>query len=318
MTTSTLTERYIAATVKSLPAASEADVRAELEASIADAIEARVEQGEPPADAEHAVLSELGDPGVLAARFADRPLQLIGPRYYLTWWRLLKLLLLIVPPVAIVGSALAQSLAGAPLGEIIGSSIGVGFSVVLHVAFWVTLVFAVLDRTGADTGLRWDVSQLPEPQHPAAGRAELIASLVLLSITAGALLWDRFVGLVWLNGQALPILNPQLWPWSATGMFILLGAQAALAIGIFAVGRWNALFAIMNTAIAALFISLSLTLLGRGELFNPEFIDFAFTKNGVSADTMRTLAIITGFSIVGFSVWGIIDGWVKTIRANRA
>ena len=33
-------------------------------------------------------------PAMLAARYADRPLHLIGPRYFPTWWRLLRLLLL--------------------------------------------------------------------------------------------------------------------------------------------------------------------------------------------------------------------------------
>ena len=30
------------------------------------------------------MLTELGDPVILAAEYADRPLHLIGPRYYLT------------------------------------------------------------------------------------------------------------------------------------------------------------------------------------------------------------------------------------------
>lgn len=33
----------------------------------------------------------------MTASLTDRPSHLIGPRYYGTWWRLLKLLLLIVP-----------------------------------------------------------------------------------------------------------------------------------------------------------------------------------------------------------------------------
>ena len=105
----TLTERYIAATTASLPAESQQDVRAELGVSIADAVEARIEQGEDPAAAERAVLTELGDPVVLAAGYADRPLHLIGPRYYLTWWRLLKALLIIVPLCALGGVAVAHS-----------------------------------------------------------------------------------------------------------------------------------------------------------------------------------------------------------------
>ncbi|MFY9713130.1 MAG: permease prefix domain 1-containing protein [Microbacterium sp.] len=64
MTTTTLTERYIAATVKSLTPTAQDDVRVELEASISDAVEARVEQGEERTDAERVVLTELGDPGI--------------------------------------------------------------------------------------------------------------------------------------------------------------------------------------------------------------------------------------------------------------
>ena len=61
-----LVERYIAAATKSLPPDVQDDVRAELTASITDAIDARTEQGEDPAAAERAVLTELGDPAVLS------------------------------------------------------------------------------------------------------------------------------------------------------------------------------------------------------------------------------------------------------------
>ena len=65
-TTATLTERYISATIRSLTPEVQDDVRAELQASIADAIDAKLEQGETPSAAERAVLSELGDPGTVS------------------------------------------------------------------------------------------------------------------------------------------------------------------------------------------------------------------------------------------------------------
>lgn len=314
---STLTERYIAATIKSLPSTAQDDVRAELAASIGDAIEARVEQGEDREAAERAVLTELGDPGVLAAGYADRPLHLIGPRYYLTWWRLLKLLWIIVPTCAFGGMLLAQALANAPIGEIIGSAIGVGVSSVAHVAFWVTLVFVILERTGADTGVRWDVDRLREPQETGTGRVDLIVSLVFLALAAGAIVADRFLGLVWLDGAPSPILNPELWPWSITGLLVLLAGEAVLAIAVYVAGRWNITLAFLNTALAVLFVSLTVTLLARGELVNPEFLDLAFTANGVDGEVLRILAVVTGFAIVGLAVWDVVDGWMKTARAAR-
>ena len=80
-----LTERYLRAAITGLPASTQEDLRTELTALIMDATEARIDQGEEPSQAEWAVLTQLGDPALLAAEYADRPLHLIGPGYYLTW-----------------------------------------------------------------------------------------------------------------------------------------------------------------------------------------------------------------------------------------
>ena len=223
-TTATLTERYIAATVKSLRPDAQDDVRAELGASIADAIEARLEAGESPTDAERAVLTQLGDPGILAAGYAERPLHLIGPRFYLTWWRLLKLLLMIVPVCVLVAAALGQTIAGAPVGEIIASAIVATGGTIIHICFWTTLVFVVLERTGSSTSIdKGDVDQLPELTENGPGRNELIGSLVFLGLAVGALVWDRLRGFI--PAETLPILNPDLWPWSI-GLLLLLAGLA--------------------------------------------------------------------------------------------
>ena len=96
--TATLTDRYVDAAMRTVPEAQRADLAAELRASIDDQIEARIEQGEQQGDAERAVLIELGDPDRLAAQYTDRPLWLVGPRYFaaigiprtvtrnLPWW----------------------------------------------------------------------------------------------------------------------------------------------------------------------------------------------------------------------------------------
>ncbi|WP_317451841.1 permease prefix domain 1-containing protein [Microbacterium sp. NIBRBAC000506063] len=252
----TLTQRYISAVTRRLPADMQDDVREELAASVADAVESRLEQGEEAADAERAVLTGLGDPDALAAGYADRPLHLIGPRYYLMWWRLLKLLLWIVPACVLGAVILGLSLAGAPVGEIIGTAVAATVGTIVHLAFWTTLVFAILDRTGADATIGWDLDHLPEPQETGAGRGELIASLVLLGVAAAALLWDRFIGFVFradgdvnigagLGEQttSLPLLDPGLWPWWLGGLLVLLAVEAVLAVVLYAraggTARWR-------------------------------------------------------------------------------
>lgn len=312
----TLTDRYIAATVKSLPGSVQEDVRTELEASILDDVDARIEAGEPPEEAERAVLTALGDPAVLAAGYSNQPLHLIGPRYFIAWRRLLKLLLIIVPICAFGGVAFAQVLANSSPGEVIGQALGVGLASVVHVCFWVTLVFVILERTGADAGTTWDVDQLPDWQETGTGRSDLIATLVFLGLALGAVAWDQLRGFIHVDGESVPILAPQLWPWWMIGLLGLLVFEAVFAIVLYRRRRWSTALAIANTALAILFLSWAMTLLGRGDLFSTELIELALS-NGVSQDTLRILAVIFGFGVVGTSCWDIADGWWKTRSTSQ-
>ena len=185
----------------------------------------------------------------------------------------------------------------------------------MYVAFWVTLIFAVLERTSKRAGARWSVDRLPEQRSSHVNRGDFIASLAVLMVLAVTLLWDRFEGLVHLDAEPTAILNPDLWPGSISGLFVLIAARAALSIMIFIVGRWTTARAIVNTTPAIVFMSLMATLLGRGELIHPELI-LAATEYGASTDMPRILALIAGLAIVGFTSWNIAVGWRRTAHAT--
>ena len=119
----TLSDRYVWAASRTLPEPQRPEFGRELRERIGDSIDSRIEQGAPPAEAEWDALAELGDPAQLAAAYVDRPLQLIGPRYFLTWWRLLKTLLILVLPIATAGVLLGQLISGATVGQIIGNTV---------------------------------------------------------------------------------------------------------------------------------------------------------------------------------------------------
>ncbi|MGO1198387.1 MAG: permease prefix domain 1-containing protein [Dermabacteraceae bacterium] len=316
--TTELTERYLRAAVAGLPPATQEDVRAELTASIMDATEARIDQGGDPEAAERAVLTEMGDPAILSAEFRDRPLHLIGPRYYLTWWRLLKLLLAIVPAVAVVGVAIGETITGSPLGTIIGEALGVGLSTIAHVFFWVTIVFAVLERTGADTGLSWDVDQLPELESSTTSRVDAIASVVFVLIAAAAVLWDQLQGFFHVGGEWMSLLNPGLWPTWIIALLALLAMEAVLAVVVAVRRRWTTGLAVVNTALAALALSWALTLVGRSQLVNPDFVDVALRANGVDGDVLRVITVIFVVTVIGASAWDIVDGWRKASKDSKA
>jgi len=320
-----LTERYIYAATRSVPEKSRGDLSTELEASIGDAIDARVDSGEPRIEAERAVLNDLGDPDKLAAGYTDRPTFLIGPRYYFEWWRLLKLLLWIVPVCAAFGIALGQVLSGAPAGAIIGSTVAGVLGVVVHLAFWVTLVFAILERSaGRSAGdsappepwATWSVDRLPEIRPKGMGFGDMVASLVFLAVAAVAIVWDRFFGFVWTGEERMPVLNPDLWPWWIAGLFVIMIGEAAMAIAIYRTGRWTPGFAVLNAVLALAVAVPAIWLLVNNQLLNPAFFTTVIPADS-AAEVYSVVSVLTGFGIAIIAGWDIIDGILKTFRPAR-
>ncbi|WP_271986026.1 permease prefix domain 1-containing protein [Pseudoclavibacter terrae] len=310
----TLTERYVSAAMRTVPDDQRADLEAELRASIQDLVDARTEAGEQTTVAEAAVLTDLGDPELLAASYTDRKLYLIGPRYYLMWWRLLKVLLWIIPACAALGVAIAQTLLGSSIGEIIAEVVVIILSVIMHVTFWTTLVFFILDRTDTPTGDgRWSVADLPEIRQTGAGATELVASLVFLVLGTGAIAWDHFVGFVPAQ-PGLSFFGQDLWPWWALGLLVLFIFEAVYSVALYRAGRVTLPLAWANAVLAVLFMSLLLTALGRGLLLNPDFF-ITIIPSADSAATVTTIvSVLVAFGVVTTSVWDIWDGFRKATR----
>jgi hypothetical protein len=305
---SELIDRYVDAVTRSVPPAARADLAAELRGSIDDQIEARLEAGEPADDAARAVLVELGDPASLAAKYAERPLHLIGPRYYFEWMRLTRLLLWCVLPFVALGVAISTIAGGEP-GEVIGAVIGITLNAGVHVVFWVTLAFAVAERSKVATPLsRWTPEMLPLAAERRAAFGEVIAGFVFVGVTALLLIWDASIGFVpWsaTGGDPLPILHPALLPWSVIVGVALAAAGAVTTLSVYLVGRWTWPAAVVTALLAAATATLLVVLLANGRLINPAFTAFALP---VPARTLEVLAVILACGIVLAALWSAWDG----------
>jgi len=315
--TATLTDRYIAETLRGIRPEHHDDVRSELAGSIADAVEARTAQGEAPDAAERDALNGLGDPAVLAAGIADRPLQLIGPRTYLTWLRLLKLLLAIVPACIAAAAALGAAVNGEAVARIIADALGAGITGALHVFFWTTLACAVVDRTGTGASPSWTVDRLPPLRANGRSAADLIATTIVLAVAVVGFWWDRALAWIVLDGEAIPIFAPDLWPWWMAVLFTLFSLIVLFQVALFIRRRWTTALAVVNTALNLVGLGWFLTLLGRGELFGPRLVEVIVERGSVSDGSLFVVATVIGFAGAAIAAGGIADGWVKRARDAR-
>jgi hypothetical protein len=275
-TTTTLTDRYVHAVQRSVPEARREEIGRELRSSIDDMVEARTAAGEPEPDAERAVLTELGDPGVMAAQYADRPLHLIGPRYFLTYWRLLLKLLTWIPASVALVVLTVSMIADSDSGAAIGNGISAGIQVALHVAFWTTVAFAILERLDVDPGLpAWTVDSLPEaPQEREITLVDTVASVVFIGVFVVVLVGQTFRS--WVqgpDGHDVAVLDPSLWSGWLPFLVGVLVVNIAVEVWKYRVGRWTWPIAGVMAVVSAAFALPIGWLAWQESLFNPAFVE---------------------------------------------
>lgn len=268
----TYTDRYVSAVLRHLPSAQHAEIDSELRALIADAIDAQHDSGVADAEqAERAALEGLGHPEKLAAGYSDRPLYLIGPKHFLLWKRLLILVVGIVAPIIAVLAGLGAALEGRGAWSTIGQGIGAGVGVAMAISFWMTVVFATLERYGADVreGDIWTVKDLPEPTTAKVTRGETITEVALLALTAAFLAWLAMshAPRAW-TGLTEPILAPGMGWWIPT-LLVLIACEIALIVARQMRGHWTRRDAVLVVALNLVVLAVILPPLLSGAVLNP-------------------------------------------------
>ncbi|MEH7274964.1 HAAS signaling domain-containing protein, partial [Neobacillus vireti] len=99
-----LIELYIQEVTRRLPEKSRADIALELRSTIEDMLPDDFSE-EDVKD----VLKKMGNPVLLASGYLDRPLHLIGPRYYDIYINLLKMILPIAVAISLI-SMIAETI----------------------------------------------------------------------------------------------------------------------------------------------------------------------------------------------------------------
>ncbi|MEU9100470.1 hypothetical protein [Streptomyces sp. NPDC048361] len=315
-TTNTLTERYVQEVVRRIPADQRDDIADELRTTIADTVEAH---GSADArSAEREVLTEMGDPIRQAARYAGRPLALIGPDYYPAYMRLLTVLLSTVLPAVTIGVMVLDIADNSSLGSAISSGIGTLLMVGSQMIAWLTLVFALVERGRTREGLTamttkaWTPDDLPEERQKDTTSVRACVSMAWHALLAGAIVWqhvtepyradgaDR-------NGQHLQILDPGLW--SGWIWPVLAGLMALVIVELVRIASrgWTVRLACCYAAAQAVFSLPLVWIVYRQMFFNQAFL------TDVNKDWTTPNALYNAFAFVV-----LLSGAASVVRRFRA
>jgi hypothetical protein len=311
-----MTDRYVWAVLGGVPAERRPEVEAKLRDAITRAVDARVAEGQPPDEAEQRVLTEFGDPMRVSADYTGRELHLIGPALYPDYIRLLRLLLTIVVPIVGVVVGAVTALSGADLWSIVSAGFGTAFAVGVQVAFWVTVVFALIDRYGGrnrEAASTWDLDDLPELPRQGISLGGTIGSVAGLAVLAWFLLWQPgYQESFDPGGPSIPILDPALDRFWIPFLVVVVLASIILEIAKYLVGRWTVTLAVVNTVLSLAFAIPVLWLATTDQLLNPAFVS-TITVEGV-ASVVSGVPVLIAWLIVVVSVLDISEGWWKALR----
>jgi hypothetical protein len=295
----TLTERYVAATLRAVPPRQRDEIERELRAAIADAVD---EQGEV------AALTALGDPARLAASYSEKPLQLIGPRIYLDYRRVLSILLTSVVPLIFLAVAVTSFRTDSGLGPAVWSAANAALLVAMHLVIWATLLFAIIERRAPTTNRRgaWDPASLPEPTARRIDLGSVIGGSVVTAVIATVLIVAQ-------SGDVGPVTAP-LWN---SGALLIVVVFAAVAIGLDVIGYyvgWGMPQAITSILLSVLF-TVGVVITARNGLLNPVFFDGIGWVGAAGANGFLTWIVIVLVVLMGLSY---IAGALKRARPSTA
>ena len=289
-----LQERYIAAGLKHIPLADKEEVEKAMRRIIAERLQ---ERGDPSEETEREVLRGLGSPRLLAEKQLKEPPHLIGPELYGTYMLIVK----IVMTVAVIGTLIGNTVDFIVNGETILRYIAQSFAAAIGVAIgafgWVTLVFAIMERTAKQKILTeiqedWSLADLPEkevPQKPFNKVGVIIGIIFTVLFIILVNQYSQLLGFYYtLDGsiqEMIPMLNQEVFrsylPY-INGMLVL---QLLFSASKLVFRKWTYPVATANLILNVLSFVLLWFILQDTAILNPELV----TKIGEATDGQRVL-----------------------------
>lgn len=327
-------DRYIYAVTEKLPEDSREDVGRELRANIEDML---------PNDANdidiRKVLETLGNPTKLADEYRQTKRYLIGPRLYDNYISVLKLVVSIVAIVFSLITLISTMFNDTIDGGFINLTIEIVTNVIsgviqggIQAFIWVTLVFAIIERTDTSHGnspfsnKKWSVDDLPWETIQNKRKISRIETgfgmFFTILFTSLIYFYPQFIGIYEVGDNGSVAITPLLvdkllhsYMWIIILLFVV---SFCILISKFVYGYWNVSIATACTILNIAVCILVFTMVNDKDLLNQEFISrladltkIPFSKIVEVSALVKRIVIV---SFIAISFWDSISGFLKCKR----
>lgn len=315
-----ITENYIYAVTKNLPSTQREDIAQELRTLIHDML--------PPQPTEQdleKVLYTLGKPENLARRYQGDDKFLIGRNLYPHYLTVLRIVGVTLVAIMFLTS-LITTLMEPHLDTVrmvidfCISFLTSAFSAVLQAIAWVTIVFAIIEKSGqSKDDEQWDVHKLEAVPNPRSiiSLPETVVNIVF-SLAFGIMIvfFPHLLAFFRDNGHFIPLFNLEVLAGYAPYFILLTIFQVAFETMKLIRLRWTFRLATMNLGLNILNYICAVFWLGNNKVYNQDFIDRASTfikLDGAIAASQGYRIIAVGLIIILIiSIWDSIDGFRRS------
>ena len=322
-----LIDRYVFAVTEHLSDNNRKDVADELRSNIEDMLP------DHPTDKDiREVLEKMGNPRKLADEYNPTKRYLIGPTHFDSYISLLKLVTGIVVSV-VLGVTLLGWVVDIPNNSnyvgLITDLIGSAVSAAIQAAVWVTIVYAILERTGVSEGQipfskkTWTVDDLPTgavPPSKKISRAETGLSLFFTLLFVSVLYFNPNLIAMYIHENStttiIPLFSEERLSLYLIGIILITLVQLVIIVWKFIQSKWNLPLAIANAVqnvASSVFIIL---LLSDKQLINREFLTGIARLTNASASQMinnwyHTTSYVIIIVFIVICVWDSISAFIK-------
>jgi hypothetical protein len=231
-------------------------------------------------------------------------------------------------PAGTLVIAIIHALSGESVGGAIGGAAWMACNIALHVAFWTTLAFALVERgsatadmeadhLGTGLGVDWSPDRLPDVPDSARGSlSEPVTNVAWLGFIGAAIVWQQFRSPIHDAGDRLPMLDPDLWSFWLPLILVLLVAEMGSEVVKYRVGRWTPQLATVNVVLGAVFAAPLVYRAATDKLLTPAAV--ARIQGGWAGFDPGVANTVVILSALLIWAWDSVDGWRKALGQRPA